>query len=111
MKVGLMDIKTSPKLLLPRHLLTVNFCSENPGISAGTEVTRCKSTNVEEVWQNQEGRRSSLLEAGGIGDFTAIFSKMAGLLCYRSLHTVRPHIPLIHFPKRFPLGKCLGYNI
>ena len=32
------------------------------------------------------------------------YFKMAGIFCYRSLHTVRPHIPLIHFPKRFPLG-------
>jgi hypothetical protein len=39
------------------------------------------------------------------------YFKMAGLFCYRSLHTVRPHMPLIHFPKRFPLGKYLAYNI
>ncbi|CAB4008896.1 Hypothetical predicted protein [Paramuricea clavata] len=29
---------------------------------------------------------------------------MAGLFCCRGLHTVRPHIPLIRFPTRFPLG-------
>ena len=49
-----------------------NFSSENPGIPAGSEDTRCKSTNVERLGKSG-GRDVETI--GGIEDITTIFAK------------------------------------